>query len=294
MPIPTHEITVHDAISVAAEVARELGLTVGQPIALRSTNNAVAWLQPANVVAKVSTGRNSRLHTELAVARELCALGGPVVCPAPELPDIVHRRGDLEITFWRYHPQLSAAEAPPDRVGRALRQLHAALGRLPPALRAGLPSYMAELSAARDLIVDHAALPAITSADRELLLSTFDRLRTRLDGLAPVDRCVAIHGAPHPYNVLLVGAEPVFIDFETTCVGPVEWDLAHLDGEAEPLFRDVVQTELLWLCRGMASVKTATLCSADIERGDLREHAEWHLAHVREHVAPSLKNGSFR
>jgi thiamine kinase-like enzyme len=122
-----------------------------------------------------------------------------------------------------------------------------------------------------------------------MLVNTFDRLQARLDELVSVDRFVAIHGAPHPYNVLLVGGEPVFIDFETTCMGPVEWDLAHLDAQAEPLFRDLIQSELLWLCRSMASVKSATWCSADIDRGDMREHAEWHLARVREHVAPNVR-----
>jgi len=38
---------------------------------------------------------------------------------------------------------------------------------------------------------------------------------------------VVIHGSPHPYNVLLADGEPRFIDFEATCIGPVEWDLAH-------------------------------------------------------------------
>ncbi len=279
---------VRDAIAVAADVAREFGLAVEQPVTLRSTNNAVAWLRPANVVAKVNVGRNSRLHTELAVARGLCKLGGPVVSLAPQLPRIVHCRGGLEMTFWQYHPQPSTAEPPPARVALALRQLHAALARLPTAVRARLPSYLAEIGDARSLLLDHDALPEITQTDRDMLVNTLDRLQARLDERVLVDRLVVLHGAPHPYNVLLVGGEPVFIDFETTCMGPIEWDLAHLDPQAEPLFRDITQAEILWLCRSMASVKTATFCSADIDRGDMREHAEWHLAHVRDHVAPKI------
>jgi hypothetical protein len=292
MALPPHVMKVSDAIAVAADVARDLGLTVEQPVPLRSTNNAVAWLRPANVVAKVSAGGNSRLHIELAVARELCALGAPVVSIAPDVPQIVHCRGELEMTFWRYHAQTSAAEPPPEEVARALRQLHAALARLPAMMRARLPSYREELSDARSLLGDYRALPALTLDDRNMLLNTLDRLLARMDRLAPADRFVAIHGAPHPYNVLLVGGEPVFIDFETVCLGPVEWDLAHLDKPGEPLFRDLTQPQLLWLCRSMASVKTATLCAADIDRGDMREHAEWHLEYIREHIAPNL-GGTF-
>jgi hypothetical protein len=173
-----------------------------------------------------------------------------------------------------------------------LRQLHAGLARLPTKVRARLPSYMEELSDARSLLADQAALRTITPRDRNMLLNTFDCLRERLDQRAPVERFVAIHGAPHPYNVLLVDGRPVFIDFETTSMGPVEWDLAHVDAQAERIFADLIHPELLWLCRSMASVKTATLCSADIDRGDMREHAEWHLTNVREHVAPNL-TGTF-
>jgi hypothetical protein len=289
MPQRIQATSVQAAISAAVDVARHLGLTVEEPVPLRSTNNAVAWLPPANVVAKVSVEGNSHLLTELQVARELVALGAPVVLPASELPPIVHRRGGFEVTFWRYHPQLSTAEIPPDRAALALSKLHASLSRLSPALKASLPSYMRELGFVRSLLADHTALPALQAVDRDLLITTFDRLQGRLDGLASADRFVVLHGSPHSYNVLLVGHEHVFIDFETTCTGPLEWDVAHLDSQAEPFFRDSTQAELLWLCRSMASVKTATLCTAEINRGDMREHAEYHLAHVRENVARNVR-----
>ena len=60
----------------------------------------------------------------------------------------------------------------------------------------------------------------IEAADRDLLITTFDRLQARLDELAPADRFVVLHGSPHSYNVLLVDDEPGFIDFETACLGP--------------------------------------------------------------------------
>lgn len=94
-----------------------------------------------------------------------------------------------------------------------------------------------------------------------------------------------LHGEPHSNNVLIVGGEPVFMDFETASTGPVEWDLAYIDefGYGLP-----VDSRLLWLCQGMVSVKTAVLCWADVERGDFREHAEWHLSHVRTSIAPQV------
>lgn len=280
MAIPAARVP--DAISTAVDLARSLGFAVQEPTALRSTNNAVAWLRPANVVAKISTANNSRLQKELEVARELCALGAPIVCPAPELPCLVHVRADLEITFWRYHAQLPGAELSTRAVALALKRLHTALARLSPGLKATLPSYMRDLSYVRSLLADPAALPAISRVDRELLASTYDRLTARLDSLVSAASLIAIHGEPHSYNVLSVDGEPAFIDFESVCTGPLEWDLACLDEEATPLFGDAVEAELLQLCGNMASVKAATLCVADIDRGDMREHAEWHLARIRE------------
>jgi hypothetical protein len=275
-----------DPVCVAIEVARAFGLNVEQPVPLRSTNNAVAWLSPTRVVAKVGVGRNQRLGTELQVAQELCALGGPVVCPAPDLPAVVHSRRGLDMTFWQYHAQNSSAVAAAEHVAPALRSLHIALGRISPGLRATLPSYLEELDYVRALLTDSASLSALSQADRHLLATTFDRLKVDLCALAPPDSHVAIHGAPHPHNVLFAGGEPLFIDFETACTGPVEWDMAHLDPEAEPFYGPALQTRLLWVCRGMASVTTAVLCWADVNRGDLRDHAEWHLAHVRTSIAP--------
>ena len=281
--------TVQPAVVVAIDVARDLGLEIEDPVLLRSTNNVVAWLRPAEVVAKISMADSSRLRTELQVAQELVALGAPVVSPASEVPAVVHRRGEYEMTFWSHHAQSSTGEIPVDRVALALRTLHTALGRLSPALKASLPSYRAELTGVRSLLADRAALPALKASDRDLLITAFDRLQARLDERAPADRFVVLHGSPHSYNVLLADDQPAFIDFETTCLGPLEWDLAHLDAEAEPFFGDSMDADVLWLCRNMVSVKTATLCTAEIDRGDMREHAEYHLAHIREHLAANAR-----
>ena len=129
--------------------------------------------------------------------------------------------------------------------------------------------------------MNRAALPALAGADRELLIRAFDTLRSQLLVLAPPASHIVLHGAPHAYNILLVGNEPRFIDFETTCTGPVEWDAAYLAPNAERFYGQALQAPLLRACRAMASVKTAVWCWADVERGDLREHAEWHLAQVK-------------
>ena len=113
------------------------------------------------------------------------------------------------------------------------------------------------------------------------MIRAFNRLKERLQALSPPQTHVTIHGSPHPYNILLVAGEPCFIDFETTCVGPREWDLAHTAPEVQQAYSRTIHVELMRACRDMVSLKTAAWCWADFERGDLRYHAEIHLAQVK-------------
>lgn len=279
-----------NAINGAIDLARRFGLTVQDAVSLRSTNNVVVWLRPASVVAKIGVGRNSRLAFEIAVALELQERGGPVVAPAREIPAIVHSLEGLDVTFWQYHPQPACTDIAPDRLAAGLRTLHSAFERISPALRARLPSYLQDLGQAHALLADAAKTAALAGADRKLLADTYDRLLAILIARAPETSHAAIHGSPHSYNILQAAGEPLFIDFETACTGPLEWDAAYLV-DAESHYAGPLDPELLWACRGMASVWTAALCWSDVDRGDMREHAQVHLEHVRAHVAPRVLSG---
>jgi hypothetical protein len=57
-----------------------------------------------------------------------------------------------------------------------------------------------------------------------------------------------LHREPHPGNVLTTKSGPLFIDLETCCRGPVEFDLAHAPEEVSEHYPDVNQG-LLRECR---------------------------------------------
>ncbi|WP_202971039.1 phosphotransferase family protein [Saccharothrix sp. ALI-22-I] len=57
-----------------------------------------------------------------------------------------------------------------------------------------------------------------------------------------------LHGEPHPGNVLTTKTGLLFIDFETCCRGPVEFDLAHAPEEVGEHYPGVNQ-RLLRECR---------------------------------------------
>jgi hypothetical protein len=271
-----------NAVDASIRVAERFGLRVQEPVLLRSTNNVVAWLRPSAVVAKIGVGRHAGFAKEVSVALELSSLGGPVVPPASEVPAVVHLQDDFTITFWRYYPQPSDVDIPGDQVAAALQHLHASCARLSEDLRSQLPPYFAELQSVSELLGDAERLSALPTEDRYLLIRVFERLWNRLHVESLADAHVVIHGSPHPYNVLLVDGKPRFIDFETTGIGPVEWDLAHTSPETVDNYADAVDRQLLQTCRDLVRVKTAAWCWADLDRGDLRYHAETHLAYLKE------------
>jgi hypothetical protein len=275
-------------VAEVVDFARALGIDVRDAVPLRSTNNVVIQLSPAPVVAKIGVSRRPQLRLELDVAVELNALGAPVAAPAPGIPSIVHSCSGTDVTFWTYYAQDSQPELDSTRVAAGLSALHAALARLSHGLRARLPSYAQELIAVRELLDNPASLPALADDGRRVLATTFEGLDRELRALASPGAHTVIHGSPHSYNVLRANGEALFIDFETTCTGPREWDVAHVESGAELAYGTSLDAKLLRICRAMGSVKTATFCWADPDRGDQREHAELHLEHVRRVVAPSL------
>jgi len=181
------------AIEAAVRVANGFGLRLQEPVLLRSTNNIVAWLRPAPIVAKVGMGRQPGFRREISVARELSALGAPVVPPSRELPAILHSRDGFEITFWFHCPQPSEVDFTGPQIAAALKRLHAAYATISRELRADLPSYMSELESVSELLCDVVRLSALPEADRHLLRHAFDHLLTRATQVLLTQRC-CVHG----------------------------------------------------------------------------------------------------
>ena len=122
--------------------------------------------------------------------------------------------------------------------------------------------------------------PELVEADRALLRETL------VDGIAELAKMTGservIHGSPHRFNILVVDATPMFIDFETVELGPLEWDLAHLEPEVAGLYPGEFDSQALALCRVMVSAATSTWCWEGLERGsDMQSHAQHHLEVVR-------------
>jgi thiamine kinase-like enzyme len=90
------------------------------------------------------------------------------------------------------------------------------------------------------------ASPGLADPDRVFLASTLDRMRRAVSESGRPEQL--LHGEPHPGNLLLTRTGPLFIDFETCCRGPIEFDLAHAPDEVADQYAGV-HHRLLRHCR---------------------------------------------
>jgi len=196
-------------------VAREQGLRCDDPVVLRDAWHVLVHLRPSPVVARASSGipfpegpDPSDVIRELEVASHAARAGAPVIPPADALDAGPHRHGGHIVTFWRYVEARRPVD--PRAAGQGLRVIHDALtdfdGVLP---AAGHPDDVEAMLASLE-----------TSADVELLRNLAAR-QVDIDGQA-------LHGDAHLFNCLASDDGPLWHDFETSCRGPREYDLAAL------------------------------------------------------------------
>jgi len=115
-------------------------------------------------------------------------------------------------------------------------------------LGAAAPHFTDRVTEAQKLVASHSRSPALAEADRQLLSGTLRNLSQTIADHGVVEQL--LHGEPHPGNVLSTKNGPLFIDFETCCRGPIEFDLAHVPDEVSADYPNV-DRELLGDCRGL-------------------------------------------
>jgi thiamine kinase-like enzyme len=107
------------------------------------------------------------------------------------------------------------------------------------------PHFTDRVDQAQQLVASRDDTPALADADRELLRDTLRGLGRRISE-GGVEQL--LHGEPHPGNLLTTKNGLLFIDLETCCRGPVEFDLAHAPEEVSKHYPGV-NSGLLRDCR---------------------------------------------
>jgi aminoglycoside phosphotransferase (APT) family kinase protein len=230
------------AVAAALSTASSLGLTAGDAIVLHDSNKLTLRLLPCDVLARVAPVAQQVARFEVELARRLAAFGCPVAALEPRAEPRVHERDGFVVTLWTYYEPVTPREVPPADYADALERLHAGMR----GLDVPAPRFTDRVEQARHLVADRDRTPALADADRELLGVTLRGLGRMIGERGGAEQL--LHGEPHPGNVLATKDGPLFIDFETCCRGPVEFDLAHAPEEVGEHYPGVDQA-LLRACR---------------------------------------------
>ena len=151
-----------------------------------------------------------------------------------------YERDGFAVTLWTYYESVTPREVSP--YANALAHLHAGMRKIDVAT----PHFTDRVDQAQQLVASPDDTPALADADRQLLGDTLRGLGRGICERGGVEQL--LHGEPHPGNVLTTKNGLLFIDLETCCRGPVEFDLAHAPEEVSEHYPGVSRG-LLRECR---------------------------------------------
>ena len=213
---------VRHAVAAAMSSASALGLTVDDAIVLHNSNKLTLRLLPCDVVARVADGAwQASAAFEVELAQRLAETESPVAALEPRVAPLVYVRNGFVVTFWTYYEPVSVRAVEPRDYASGLARLHAGMRQIDVAT----PHFTDRVAEAQRLVASRDQTPALADADRELLSDTLQSLR-RAIGEGGGDEQL-LHGEPHPGNLLRTKQGLLFVDLETCCRGPVEFDIAH-------------------------------------------------------------------
>jgi hypothetical protein len=228
------------ATAAARSIASSLGLTSDDAIVLNNSNKLTLQLLPCEVLARVAPADQHVAQFEVDLAQRLAATGCPVAALEPRVAPGVHERDGFVVTLWRYYEPTSRPISPADYAS-ALERLHAGMRTL----EVSTPRFTDRVDSALRLVANRVRTPALPEGDRELL---GDTLRRVSGTVAERGNEQLLHGEPHPGNLLTTEEGLLFIDLETSCRGPREFDLAHAPDEVADHYPGA-DPDLLRLCR---------------------------------------------
>src|SRR5919199_1262808 len=197
------------AVGAAMEVATGLDLAAADARVLHNSNKLTLRLLPCDVVARVA-------------------------------PRVYERHGFV-VTLWTYYEQVRQEVSPAD-YAKALERLHAGMAKVD----VSVPHFSDRVVEAQRLVARPDRTPGLEDSERKLLASTLRSQRREISERSSGEQL--LHGEPHAGNLLNTKSGPLFIDLETCCRGPVEFDLAHVPEEVSECYSGA-DRELLRACR---------------------------------------------
>jgi aminoglycoside phosphotransferase (APT) family kinase protein len=241
---------VQRAVAAATSAASILGLSANEAIVLHASNRLALRLLPSDVLARVASAAHEAAQLEIDLALQLAGTDAPVATLDPRVAPRVYERDGFAITLWTYYAAASSHELAPAEYADALSRLHIGMHEVD----LSTPHFTDRVNEAETLVASVDRTPELTDADQDLLTHTLTTVTRAIRERAAPEQL--LHGEPHPGNVLNTKNGPLFIDLETCCRGPVEFDLAHVPDAVSDYYPNVDQS-LLRQCRVLALAMVA-------------------------------------
>jgi Ser/Thr protein kinase RdoA (MazF antagonist) len=238
------------AVAAATSLAGTLDLPVNEAVVVHNSNKLALRLLPCNVFARVALVGQEVAACEVEVAQRLAALASPVAALEPRVDPRVYEGDGFAVTLWTYYDTTALDQVTPAEYADALQRLHAGMRNV----EITAPHFMERAAEAVRLVASRDETPALADADRHLLLDTLQSACRQIHSRGTAEQL--LHGEPHQGNVLNTQDGALFIDLETCCRGPLEFDVAHLPKEVSANYPDVDQ-DLLDECRRLVLAMVA-------------------------------------
>ncbi len=234
---------VQRALEAGRSTASSLGLRVDDGVVVHNSNRIAVRLTPCDVLARVApVAHQASAEFEVEVGRRLAEAGCPVEELEPRVEPRVYVRDGFAITLWTYYEAVSSQDIAPAEFAQVLERHHTGMRQA----HLTAPHFTDRVAEAQSLVDNRARTADLDDTGRTLLSNTLrDVTRAIVDRGAPEQ---LLHGEPHAGNLLNTTRGLLFIDLETCCRGPVEFDIAHAP-EAVGEYYPAVDRELLRECR---------------------------------------------
>lgn len=229
------------AMDAAKWIASSCGLVVEKAVVLHNSNKLALRLLPCDVMARVAPVHEQNAQFEMDIAQQLVEFGSPMAALEPRVEPRIYERDGFVITLWTYYESVSP-EVPPAEYADALERLHSGMRKID----IPSPHYTDRIAEAQHLVANRESTPELDDAGRDLLGNALRYLRRTIGERGAAEQL--LHGEPHPGNLLNTKQGPLFIDLETCCRGPIEFDLAHAPEEVTAHYPNADQ-DLVDVCR---------------------------------------------
>ena len=241
---------VSRAMAAATALAGELHLRVDDAVVIHNSNKLALRLLPCGVFARVALVGQEVAALEVELALRLAGTASPVAALEPRVEPRVYERDGFAVTLWTYYEVVAPGLDLPGAYADVLQRLHTGMR----SVEIATPHFLHRAAEAERLVTHRDETPALAEADRHLLLSTLQSACERIHSRGTAEQL--LHGEPHPGNLLSTRDGLLFIDFETCCRGPIEFDVAHVPEEVSARYPDVDQV-LLAECRRLVLAMVA-------------------------------------